>query len=92
MLFSTANRAFLRTCRLGGQGQGLYYREQDQLLQNVFSRTLSRTPTLNNSNVIQDKINIFFAQVTEKFVLVLLKSLCHRVECFQAKSHKSFLI
>ena len=25
VLSSTENRAFLRTCRLGGQGQGLYY-------------------------------------------------------------------
>ena len=59
VLSSTASRAFSRTCRLGGQGQGLYYR--GQRLQDVFSRTWSRTPSLKNSNAIQDKINIVFA-------------------------------
>ena len=58
VLSSIANRAFSRTCRLGSQGQGLYL--QGQGLQNVFSRTSSRTPPLNNSNAIQNKINIFF--------------------------------
>ena len=57
VLFSTANRAFSSNCRLGGQGQGLYYRGQG--LQNVFLRTVSRTPPLKNSNDIRDKINIF---------------------------------
>ena len=52
VLSSTANRAFSRTCGLGGQGLGL---------QNVFLRTVSRTPPLKNSNDIRDKINIFFA-------------------------------
>ena len=56
VLSSTASWAFLRTCRLGGQG--LYYR--GQRLQDVFSRTWSRTPSLKNSNAIQDKINIVF--------------------------------
>ena len=66
-LSSTANRAFSRTCKLGGQGQGLYYRGQGlyyrgqgQGLQNMFSRTSSRIPPLKNSNAIQDKINVFF--------------------------------
>ena len=57
-LSSNANRAFSRICRLGGQGQGLYL--QGQGLQNVFSRTSSRTLALNNSTAIQDKINVFF--------------------------------
>ena len=43
---STENRAFLRNCRL--RGQGLELRSQGQGFQNVFSRprTLSRTPSL----------------------------------------------
>ena len=57
VLSSTANRAFSRTCRLGGQSQGLYLRGQGQGLQNVFSRMSSRTLPLDNSNAIQDKIN-----------------------------------
>ena len=90
VLSSTVNRAFSRTCRLGGQG--LFYRGQSKGLQNVLSRTSSRPPPLKNSKANQNKINIFFAEVTEKFVLFLPKSLCHRVACFQAKSHRSSLI
>ena len=54
VLSSTANRAFSRTCRLEGRGQGLYLRGQGQGLQNVFMRTSPSTPPLNNSNAIQD--------------------------------------
>ena len=75
---------------LKAKAKGLYYRSRG--LQNVFSRTWSRTPPLKKSNASQDKINIVFAQVTEKFVLFLPKSLCHRVGCFQAISHRSLFI
>ena len=81
VLFLTTNRAFSRTSRLGGKSQGLYYRG----LQNVFSRTSSRTPPLKNSNAIQDEINIFFAKLQKNLYYL---SLCYQVGCFQGKSHK----
>ena len=72
MLSSTANRAFSRSCRLGGLGQGRYLRGQGQGLQNVFSRTSLRTTPLKNSNAIEDKINIFLPKSQKNLYYICL--------------------
>ena len=63
----TKERAFSKNCRLRSQDQGLDLRGLGKELQNEFSRkfsrprTFSKTPGLNNSNAIQDKMKTFFA-------------------------------
>ena len=57
VLSSTANTAFSRTCWLGGQGL------------HVFSRTSSRTPSLKNSNAIQENYYFFCPSHRKIFII-----------------------
>ena len=77
VLSSTAKRIFSRNCRLGGQGQGL---------QDVFSRTSSRTPPLKNSNAIQDKINFFLPKSQKNFYYFCLSPFAIEWDVFK-KNH-----